>query len=481
MLVENLVVGVAASAVGLGGALALVRWIAASPTANLPRASGIGVDEATLGLAVALAALTPLVFGLFPALYASRANLTAVLGDRAGGSTVRSRTRAVLIVAEVAVALVLVQGSGLLIRSFEKLMRVSPGFVADNAVLVNISLPSTRYRENERKTAFWASLEERVSALPGVQAAGLSQAFPLQSDHVASLTIAGVTPEDPSQRPSTNFYAVTPGYFKAMGIPLLRGRALLASDVPGSQKVCWISKSLADRWFAGQDPIGKRIRVSQGPDNDGSTIVGVVGDIKQYGLDRDTTLQVYEPVRQHPYFGGMTLVVRTATGPEDATAALRRVLKDLDPALPIANARRLSTLLDLSVGPRRLTTVLLAGFAGVALLLAAIGVFGLVSFLVSQRTQEIGVRVALGAAPGRVLMLVFRQGLGLTAAGVAAGLIGGFWATQWLRGELFEISPRDPLSLLLAPAALLGAAALACYWPARRALKVDPITALRQV
>jgi putative ABC transport system permease protein len=481
MLVENLVVGVAASAVGLAGALALVRWIAASPTANLPRASGIGIDGTTLALAVALAALTPLLFGLFPALHASRANLTALLGDRTGASGMRSRTRAVLIVAEVAVAVVLVQGSGLLIRSFEKLMRVSPGFTADDAVVVNVSLPSTRYRENERKTAFWASLEERVSALPGVQSAGLSQAFPLLSDHVASLTIAGVTPEDRSQRPSTNFYAVTPGYFKAMGIPLLRGRELLASDVPESQKVCWISKSLADRWFAGQDPIGKRLHISQGPDNDGSMIAGIVGDIKQYGLDADTTLQVYEPVRQHPYFGGMTLVVRTATGPEGTTAALRRVLKDLDPALPIADARRVSTLLELSVGPRRLTTVLLAGFAGVALLLSAIGVFGLVSFLVSQRTQEIGIRVALGAAPSRVLGLVFRQGLALTAAGIAAGMLGGFWTAQWLRAELFEISPRDPVSLLLAPAALLAAAALACYWPARRALKVDPITALRQV
>src|SRR5262249_17536114 len=263
MLVENLLVGVAASAVGLGGALALVRWIAASPTANLPRASGIGIDEATLGLPVAPAALTPLVFGLLPALHASRANVTAVLGDRAGGSSVRSRTRAVLIVAQVAVAVVLVQGSGLLIRSFERLMRVSPGFDADNAVLVNVSLPSTRYMENERKAAFWKTLAERVSALPGVEAAGLTQSFPLQSDHVASFSIAGVTSEDPSQRPPTNFYAITPGYLEAMGIPLLRGRKLLASDVLSSQKVCLISKSMADRWFAGQDPIGKRVRVSQ--------------------------------------------------------------------------------------------------------------------------------------------------------------------------------------------------------------------------
>jgi putative ABC transport system permease protein len=343
-----------------------------------------------------------------------------------------------------------------------------------------VSLPSTRYRDNARKAAFWATLEERAAALPGVEAAGLSQAFPLLSDHVGSFYIAGVTPEDSSQRPSTNFYGVTPGFFGAMGIPLLRGRALLPGDVTASQRVCVISKSMADRWFAGQDPIGRRIRVSQGPPSDGSTIVGIVGDIKQYGLDRETTLQVYEPVQQHPYFGGMTLVVRTAAGPAETTAAVRGLLKELDPALPIANARQLSTLLDQSVGPRRLTTVLLGGFAGVALLLSAIGVFGLVSFLVSQRTQEIGIRVALGAAPRGVLGLVFRQGIGLTAAGVGLGLIGGYWTAQWLRGELFEVSPHDPVSWLMAPAALLVAAAIACYWPARRALKVDPVTALRQ-
>jgi ABC-type antimicrobial peptide transport system permease subunit len=189
---------------------------------------------------------------------------------------------------------------------------------------------------------------------------------------------------------------------------------------------------------------------------------------------------VYESIRQHPYFGGMTLVVRTAAGAAETTTALRTLLKELDPALPIASARRLTTLVDLSVGPRRLTAALLGGFAGVALLLSAIGIFGLVSFLVSQRTQEIGIRVALGAAPNRVLALVFTHGLGLTAIGVAVGMTAGLGTAKWLRAELFEITPTDPVSLLLAPAALIAAAAVACYWPARRALKVNPIDALRQ-
>jgi putative ABC transport system permease protein len=480
MLAENLVVATGACALGVAGAFAIVRWVAASPTANLPRASGIGIDRTTLAFALALAALTPIVFGLLPALQASRANLNSLLGDRTGSSAPRARTRGALIVCEVALAVMLVDGSALLIRSFDRLVHVSPGFEPDNAIVVTVSLPTTRYVEDARRAAFWAALDERASALPGVEAAGLAQAFPLVSDHVATLEIAGKTPDDPTQRPSTNFYAVTPGYFKATGITLLRGRLIQSSDVTGGERVCVISQSLANRWFAGEDAIGKHLHVSQGPKYDGSRIVGVVADIKQYGLDTPTTLQVYEPAQQHPYFSGMLLVLRTPSAPLEATTALRQLLKEMDPNLPIANARRVSTILDLSVGPRRLTAILLGWFAGVALLLSAIGVFGLVSFMVGQRTQEIGIRVALGATSSRVLALVFRQGIALTATGVAIGVLGGAWSTRLVESELFEVSPHDPLALAIAPASLLLASALACYWPARRALRVDPVTALRQ-
>jgi putative ABC transport system permease protein len=480
MLIENLVVAVVACVAGLGGAIAIVRWIVSSPTANLPRASSIAINATTLTFALALAALTPIVFGLLPALQASRANLTSLLGDRTGSNTPRAKTRAVLIVAEVALAVVLVEGSALLIRSFDRLVHVSPGFDPENAIVVTVSLPDVRYSDNARKAAFWATLDQRASALPGVDGAGLAQAFPLISDHVGTLDIPGKTPEDPTLRPSTNFYAVTPGYFKAMGITLLRGRLIQTSDMTGGERVSVISQSLANRWFAGEDPIGKRIHVSQGPSNDGSRIVGVVGDIKQYGLDTPTTLQVYEPVQQHPYFGGMLLVVRTSHATADATAELRALLKELDPSLPIGDARRVSTILDRSVGPRRLTAILLGWFAGVALLLSTIGVFGLVSFMIAQRTQEIGIRVALGAAPSRVLALVFRQGLSLTALGAAIGIVAGVWTAGLLRAELFDVSPRDPLAMAIAPLSIVIASALACYWPARRALRVDPVTALRQ-
>ncbi len=480
MLVENLLVAVSASALGVAGAFAIVRWVAASPTANLPRSSGIALDGTTLAFALALAAVTPIVFGLLPALQASRTNLTALLGDRTGSNTPRARTRGALIVCEVALAVMLVNGSALLIRSFDRLVHVSPGFEPDNAIVVTLSLPTTRYAENARRAAFWAALDERASALPGVEAAGLADAFPLVSDHVAGLEIPGKTPDEPAQRPSTNFYAVTPGYFKAMGITLQRGRLIEASDVTGGERVCVISQSLAARWFASEDPIGKHLRVSQGPTDNPSRVIGVAADIKQYGLDTPTTLQVYEPVQQHPYFSGMLLVLRTPSAPAEATTALRQLLKEMDPSLPIATARRVSTILDLSVGPRRLTAILLGWFAGVALLLSAIGVFGLVSFMVGQRTQEIGIRVALGAEPSRVLALVFRQGLALTGVGVAIGVLCGVWATRFVQSELFEVSPHDPVSAAIAPVSLLLASALACYWPARRALRVDPVTALRQ-
>jgi putative ABC transport system permease protein len=481
MLVENALLGAIGTIAGIFTAWAILRLLVANAPATLPRAAEITLDPRTLLFALLLAAVTPLLFGLLPALQIARADVQSALahGGRAGGSGMRARTRAALIVGEVSLAVMLVAGTTLLLKSFDRLIAVSPGYSADHGLVVGLNLPSARYSTNERLFSFWRALVERAAALPGVEHAGVSQSVPMVNDYVSSLDIPGKTPEEPSERPSANFYAISPGYFSALGIRLIAGREPSFGDGPESPRVAVISESVARRYFAGENPIGQRLRISQGPRNDYAEVVGIAADVKQYGLDRETTLQVYEPLSQHQYFGAMSLVLRTRVAPETMTNTVRALVRELDPNLPIASARALSSVLDDAVGPRRFTTTLLAAFAGVALLLSAIGVYGLVSFSVGQRTQEIGVRMALGAKPGSVMRLVFRHGLQLALVGAIIGIVGGLFAARWLESLLFEVSMRDPAAFVLAPAVLLAAAALACYWPARRALRVDPVTALR--
>jgi putative ABC transport system permease protein len=484
MLTENLVLGLMGSLGGLALAAGLLRIVTTSTSLTLPRLQTIGLDGPTVACAVVLAAVTPVLFGLLPAVQISRTRLRDVLaqGGRSGAQALRGRTRALLIVAEVALAVVLVAGSTLLVRSFARLTAVATGFDPAHSLLVPLSLPNSRYPDDSRNDQFWITLLDRLATAPGVEAAALTQSVPFVSDFVTSFDIAGITPTDQALSPNANFYAVSPAYFRAMGIPLLRGRGFGQADLAGAQRVVVISKTLADRYYGKTDPIGQRLTLHQGPSTDPSEIIGVVGDIKQYGLDAATTLQVYEPARQHRYFSAFTIVVRSSAQPEALTGSVRRVLHDLDPALPVATARTLSSYVESSTGPQRFTTMLLGGFAGVALLLAAIGVYGLVSFAVAQRTQEIGIRMALGARRSAVLGLVLRQGLGLTGIGVVLGALGTVWTTALLQAQLFEASARDSVTAIgLAPVALLVAAALACYVPARRALRVPPSTALRQV
>jgi putative ABC transport system permease protein len=294
---------------------------------------------------------------------------------------------------------------------------------------------------------------------------------PFVGDHVGTLTIPGKTAEDQTERPSTNFYAGTPGLFAAMGVPLLRGRDVQPTDTATSPLVSVISKTIADRYFPNEDPLGKRMKVSQGPRDELTEIIGVVGDIKQYALDMETTLQVYQPVTQHAYFSTMNLIVRSASDPERLTLALRDVVRQLDPTLPVASARSLDSIVTASVGARRFTTTLLTGFAIVALLLSAIGVYGLVAFSVGQRTQEIGIRVALGSSPGQVMRLVFLQGLGLTAAGAALGLIAGLFAARLLDSLLFNVTAR--------PAGVRGRASCAAGGRGDRVLRARPACSAR--
>jgi putative ABC transport system permease protein len=481
LIAENGVIGVAGSALGVGLGWWLLKAMLAAAPASLPRVTSIQLDGATLGVALLLAAVTPLIFGLLPAWQMSRADLNSLVqaGGRSGAQALPMRTRATLIVVEVSLSVVLVAASMLLIRSFSRLLDVSPGFDPAHAIALSVTLPSPKYQDAAAKEVFFAEFVSRLQTLPGVEAAGGAHVIPLVGDHVGGIEVDTPVEKGVTQ-PSANFYATTPGYFKAMGIPILKGRDFTPADTSSGARVSIVSKKVADRFLPGVDPLGHKIRVTQGPRFEFAEIVGVVGDVKQYGLDREDTLQVYQPVRQHAYFSSMTMVVRTTLDADAAGQAARDVLKQMDPYLPIASVRTVQSIVDASVGSQKFTTLLLGAFAVTALILAAIGVYGLVSFTVGQRTKEIGIRVALGARHASVARSVLGQGLGLTTLGVALGGVASYWATRLIQSELFEITAHDPVAFSVAPIVLLLAATLACLLPMRRALKVDPAIALRE-
>ena len=481
LLIESAMLGVAGAALGVLVAAVTLRLLLAAPWTRVPRMTEVPLDPAALAFAAVLALVTPLIFGLLPALQLSRTSGRGALaaGGRTGASSMRAGTRSALIVGEIALAVMLVAGSGLLLRSLQRLMDVDPGFQPEHVLAVSVSLPQPRYPAPEDRSRFFAEFVERARALPGVTAAAVSQASPFLGDYVASITLEAEQVE-PEMRPSANFYAVSPGYFETMGIPMLEGRDFTDADRAEGPRVAIVSRKFADRLLPGREPLGRRFLISQGPRDDYAEIVGVVGDVRQYGLDEEATLQVYEPARQHPYFGSNRLLLRAAVPPETLTSLVRQLVLELDPRLPIANAVVLEQAVADSTGSRRFTTALLGGLALVALLLAVVGVYALVSFSVGRRVQEFGVRIALGAEPARILRLVFGQGLRLALAGVAVGVTGALLAGRLLDALLFEVSSRDPASLGFAAGLLVGSAVLACAAPAWKALRVDPVSALRQ-
>jgi putative ABC transport system permease protein len=372
----------------------------------------------------------------------------------------------------------LLVGAGLLIRSFYRLQRVNPGFNANNALIVTVSLPGKKYSKDEQQTGFFNQLLEKVSTLPGVLSVGASQTLPIQGDYILGFNIQGRPPDAPGEEPNTNYYAVTPDYFKAMGIPLLRGRLFTEHDTKGSPRVALINDEMARKFFKDEDPIGKRINVTNGPETF-REIVGIVGDVKQYGPAQPTTMQTYEPFLQNP-FSGMTLVVRTEGNPTTLTSAIRSQVLSIDKDQPVARTRLLAEVLSDSVAKQRFLMVLLSTFASVALVLAAVGLYGVMSYAVTQRTHEIGIRMALGAQTGHVMKLVVGQGMALALAGLGIGLIGAFILTRILMSSfLFSVGASDPLTFTTISVLLAGVALGASFVPARRAMKVDPMIALR--
>ncbi|MCW5970984.1 MAG: ABC transporter permease [Blastocatellales bacterium] len=481
LLTESVLLSLLGGAAGLALAFGGLKALLALAPNGLLDVQNITLDAAALGFTLGVTVLTGFVFGLAPAVYASRADVHEMLKESGRGTSEGGRRRGLrntLVVAEMALALVLLVGAGLLIRSFLMLQHVDPGFNAENVLVLNFGLPGAKYPEPHQRAAFFRQLTERVAALPGVVAAGATQSLPIAGDYVLGFEIEGREPFKPGEEPSTNYYAVSPDYFKAMGIRLLRGRLLDDRDAADSPRVVVINESMAKRYFADEDPIGKRIHVSQGP-RTFREIVGIVADVKQYGLSSTAPLQTYEPYTQQP-FGNMTLTIKTTGEPTALAAMVRAEVAGIDREQPVSSIRTMDAIVADSISNERFAMVLLAVFAGVALLLAAVGIYGVISYSVAQRTHEIGIRLALGAGVGDVLRLVVWQGARLAATGLGVGLAAAYAVTRWMSSLLFGVTPTDPLVFASLPL-LLGAVALAaCYIPALRAARVDPLTALRE-
>jgi putative ABC transport system permease protein len=480
LLVEQLALAAGSTAAGVLLAAWLLRVVIAMVPDALPAHANVTLDRTVLGFALLLAVLTPLFFGLLPAVHASRADLRTLTapGGRQGAAAPARRTRTALVVAEIALAMTLLVGAGLLIRSFDNLVGESPGFNPERAILAGVSLPEEKYPQGEPRERFFAEFLDRVHGLPDVEAAGLSMPMPLVDAFNSGLEFEG-RPTAPDDRPLTMFYAVSPGFFEAMQIPLLAGRYFTAEDRRGGTRVAVISKALAEQHFAGVDPLGKRIRVSQG-NSDWREVVGVVGNVKQLGLEDKPQNQVYEPYLQHPYFSGFSLVVRTKSSqPTGVVPELRAILRSMDRELPLARVRTLEELVEAAARQRRFSAVLIGVFGAAALLLAAVGVYGVIAYTVGLRRQEFAIRIAHGARASDILRLVLRGAAAMSLAGTAIGL-GVAWLLRGaLQSLLFNVSATDVSTYLLVAGVLTATALTASAVPAWRATRVDPVEALR--
>jgi putative ABC transport system permease protein len=450
--------------------------------ADLPRGEEVRLDEAVFVFTLGSVAVTGLIFGLLPALHASRVDANESLRDAgARASTGRSQTqmRHGLVVAEMALAVMLLTTAGLLYHSFDRLQQQDPGFDHASTLTARLTLPPVKYPTDESRVAFADRVVAELESLPGVSDVGLVDAVPFgYTNPSATYGIVGREPADSAPPPHALVRSVSPGYFASMGIPLLRGRDFTEQDDAASPSVVIIDRVLADRHFRDTEPLGQQI-TRGGNERDARTIVGVVAPVKHRGLDDPTTKEtLYFPYDQRPV-ETFTLVARATVPADQLMSAVRRSVLRIDPEQPLFDLQTLAGRIEGTLLQRKVPMRLLGVFGGMALLLAALGVYGVLAFHVGQRRREFGIRTALGATMGDVLNLVFGQGLRLVALGIVLGLLGYVAVSRFLRSLVFEVSPLDPVSLFMGPTVLLVVAAFACWLPARRAAKVDPIEALR--
>jgi len=484
LLTESLVLAVAGGAAGVGLAVWVTKGLVALAPPQTPRLGAVGLHPSVLLFALGITLATGLLFGLAPAIQASRPDLAGALKEGARGSRGRAATQArnVLVIAEVALAVVLLAGAGLLLRSFARLQEVDLGFRPQHGMTFRVSLPDAKYKEDAKVSAFTDGLIERVKGLPGVTAVGAAAyAMPLSNSVLdLSFVVEGRPPVRPGQEDAMRVGVVTPGFFPTLGVPLLRGRALTDLDRAGAPEVVLLNEAAARRFFPGEDPLGHRIKLGWSKDGHarGGEIVGIVGDFRQSNLAKDAAPHVFLPFAQAP-LQGISVVLRTAAGPSSVATTIRAQVRQADASLPLFGLQSLDELVAASASQPKFYMLLLGGFAGLALLLAAVGIYGVIAYAVRQRTQEIGIRMALGATRYRVQSMVVRQGLILAGVGAVAGLVGALFATRGMRSLLYQVSSTDPAIYVSVAAVLVAVAALASWLPARRAALTEPQLALR--
>ncbi|MFI5312122.1 MAG: ADOP family duplicated permease [Gemmatimonadales bacterium] len=484
LVTESLVLALTGGAAGFALAIAGTKLLVRAAPPGLPRLDAIHVDGMVLAFTIGVAVITGVVFGLLPARQVVRADLAGVLreGGRGGtGHAGRERTRRALIVAEVALSVMLLAASGLLIRSFERLTSVAPGFRTDHTISFGLSLPDAKYGSDEQKAVFVSSLMERMRALPGVQSAGAALGLPLTRFRFGfSFAIAGMAPADPQDQPSAEVRVVTPGYFTALAIPVVKGRAFTDADRAGGARVLLVTEAAAKQFFGGQGPIGRHVTFGwgRGADQLQGDVVGVVGDVKQTSLATATLPQFYAPFDQKPV-SSFSVVLHTSRDPQAVAADARSAIREIDRDLAVTQVRTLDEVLAASVAQPRFYMVLLSVFAFVALALSAIGIYGVIAYLVGQRSREIGIRIALGASAGRVVGMILREGAAMAGLGLGVGLVGALALTRLMGTLLFGVTATDPLTYVSVAAILAAVAVVASCVPAVRAARVDPALTMR--
>ena len=481
LLTESIVLSSLGGLTGLIVAFWGTDLLVAMTPPEVPRLGEVGLRIPVFAWTLGISIITGVLFGLAPAIGASKPDLTEALkeGGRSIAGSSRSRMRNLLVVSEIALALVLLIGAGLMIRSFSRLQRVSPGFDSNNLLTMNISLPRQKYRENQQINSFFDRLLEGVRSVPGVESVGGIDPLPLGgSDGTIGFVVEGAPPRELGDRTEVGARTVTSAYFQTMRIPLLKGRAFGETDLEEAPRVVIINEALAKRFWPNEEAIGKRLGFRAKEPQIWHEVIGIVGNVKHRRLDADPKPELFFPYSQYPG-SFMTLVARTTSDPASSTAAIRNQVLALDPDQPVFDIKTMAERLSKSVAVSRFIMLMLGVFATSSLLLAAVGIYGLIAYTVSQRTHEIGVRLALGADAGNIVKLVLGHGSKLIIAGVVIGVAGALALTRLMKSLLFDVSPTDTLTFVVISSILALVALAACFVPARRATKVDPMVALR--